>query len=294
MVRRQGHGGALRRQVGHAGAMPYDAQRQLIRTLARASREFDRARDALMREPDPRDTRAGRAASPQPAARGGLAGAVSAAARTAGGAARAAGRAVAGVHPRHTDWHTAILTDRIGWWVKRFGTAAAALTAVPGLLGKLGRLTGIGDVIGAAAQVLIVNAVAREMGIADVPRRVAAVADIVLGRQLTPDEIAAALAARDDADDADDADETEDEARAAEERAEDKSLRKRLGRSAGLIWRVARDLWRLNSDMDKRAGAGAVVGFMRNLPAVGAVSAFAYERKGIARAAEQARTRFGG
>ena len=69
---------------------------------------------------------------------------------------------------------------------------------------------------------------------------------------------------------------------------------RRLGGSAALVGRVARDLWRLNSDMDKRPGAGRVVGFARNLPAVGAVSSFAYERRGIARAAERARSRFGG
>ena len=67
-----------------------------------------------------------------------------------------------------------------------------------------------------------------------------------------------------------------------------------VGGSAALVGRVARDLWRLNSDMDKRPGAGRVVGFARNLPAVGAVSSFAYERRGIARAAERARSRFGG
>ena len=53
---------------------------------------------------------------------------------------------------RHPDWQTAIspTASRVG---TRFGTAAAALTAVPGLLGKVSRLTGVGDVIGAAAQV---------------------------------------------------------------------------------------------------------------------------------------------
>jgi len=210
------------------------------------------------------------------------------------------------VHPRHPDWQTAILTDRIAWWVQRFGTAAAALTAVPGLLGKVGRLTGVGDVIGAAAQVLIVNAVAREMGIEDIPRRVAAAADIVLDRQLSMAEIELALAeeatpatGQNSAERADTGqdDTNQDDTKQDDIRPDDTDqpgIVRRLGGSAALVGRVARDLWRLNSDMDKRPGAGRVVGFARNLPAVGAVSSFAYERRGIARAAERARSRFGG
>ncbi|MCA0292860.1 MAG: hypothetical protein KDB28_04770 [Tetrasphaera sp.] len=291
--------------------MAYDAQRQIIRTLARAAREFDRARDALMGEEQTETTvpdSASSAVPPEAAqpARGGVLGAATQVARAGAGAAKAAGRAAAGVHPRHPDWQTAILTDRIAWWVQRFGTAAAALTAVPGLLGKVGRLTGVGDVIGAAAQVLIVNAVAREMGIEDIPRRVAAAADIVLDRQLSMAEIELALAeeatpatGQNSAERADTGqdDTNQDDTKQDDIRPDDTDqpgIVRRLGGSAALVGRVARDLWRLNSDMDKRPGAGRVVGFARNLPAVGAVSSFAYERRGIARAAERARSRFGG
>ena len=42
---------------------------------------------------------------------------------------------------------------------------------------------------------------------------------------------------------------------------------------------------------DRHAGGNGAL--MRNLPAVGAASAFAYERRGIARAADQARDAFG-
>lgn len=293
--------------------MAYDAQRQVIRTLARAAREFDRARDALMGEEQTETTVPDSASSAVPPgaaqpARGGVLGAATQVARAGAGAAKAAGRAAAGVHPRHPDWHTAILTDRIAWWVQRFGTAAAALTAVPGLLGKLSRLTGVGDVIGAAAQVLIVNAVAREMGIEDIPRRVAAAADIVLDRQLSMAEIELALAeeathatgqnsaerADTGQDDTNQDDTKQDDIDIRSDDTDQPGIVRRLGGSAALVGRVARDLWRLNSDMDKRPGAGRVVGFARNLPAVGAVSSFAYERRGIARAAERARSRFGG
>lgn len=271
--------------------MAYDAQRQVVRTLARAAREFDRARDALLRE-SAADTAWADADGPQPTTpeptarpeRGGslsrVGRAAGEAARTVGVAARAAGRSVAGTHPRHTDWAHAALEDRISWWVQRFGTAAAALTAVPGLLGRLGRLSGVGDVIGGAAQVLIVNAVAREMGVTDIPQRVAVAAEIVLGRRIDPAEIRRALA-----------EPAGEEAEGAASGQEPRLVR-RLGRAARLLWRVARDLRRLDNDVDNRPGAGRLVGLARNLPVVGAASAFAYERVGIARAAEAARARF--
>ncbi len=274
----------------------YAAQRQVIRVLARAAREFDRAHDALVGEDDedtPALAQGGDAgfavvnpvgfgpadatATPQPSSPGPVR-ALGRLARAAGGAARSTGAAIAGVHPRHTGWASATLADRIEWWVQRFGTAAAALTAVPGLFGKLGRLTGVGDVVGAAAQVLIVNAVAREMGVTDPTRRVMAAAEIVLGRQLSTAEVTEALA-RSNPETTEDTDD-EDEGPG------------RLSRTARLIWKVARDLRRLDSDLDNRPGAGRVVGFMRNLPAVGAVSSFAYERRGITRAADSARTYF--
>ena len=294
--------------------MTYDAQRQLIRALAQASHNFDRVRGALLRDANPiaptyppaspahppapaypanaqrssshpSQPRATPPASPTVARGRSVAAAAGHTAAdlalAAGGAAVATGRALAGVHPRHTEWATASLDARIAWWVQRFGTAAAALAAVPGLLGRLGRVSGVGDVLGAAAQILIVNAVARELGVEDIPRRVVVAADIVLGRQLDRGTVLRAL--EDESHDAHRPPDADDGIEAP----------RRLGRTATLIWQVARDLRRVNKDLDNRPGAGRFVALMRNLPAVGAASAFAYERRGIARAADQARDAFG-
>ncbi|MEI2778154.1 MAG: hypothetical protein V9G19_19745 [Tetrasphaera sp.] len=291
-----------------------DGDRRLIRVLAFAGREFDRAREALLADDEheqgpgdlangseatadgnPADARREPSDADQPAtalqgiARGGQR-VASAAAGAATGVARAAGRKITGsIHPRHPDWPTATLDERVDWWVERFGTAAAALTAVPGAFGALSRVSGAGNVIGAAAQILIVNAVAAEAGVDDPSRRIAAAAHIVLGRELDRGVIETTLAAPEDVDpetqngDADPGDLTAEE---------DRRIRTRLGRTARLVWRVARELWRLNADIDNRPQGGFVLRTMRNLPAVGAASAFISERKGIARAADAARLAF--
>lgn len=276
-------------------AIPHDAQRRLIRTLAFAGREFDRARDTLLAEDEPTlphapETETGSAVprdAPIPAESSGLAvrgrRVARAAASAAGGVARAAGRVVTGsVHPRHPDWPAASLDDRVEWWVDRFGTAAAALTAVPGAFGALSRVSGVGNVIGAAAQILMVNAVASEAGVSDPVRRIGAAAHIVLGREFDRSTIEAALAAP----------ESEPAGLDGDGEEQVRGVRARLGRTARLVWRVARELWRLNADIDNRPQGGLVLRTMRNLPAVGAASAFVSERNGIARAAEQARAAF--
>ena len=120
----------------------------------------------------------------------------------------------------------------------------------------------------------------RELGVEDIPRRVVVAADIVLGRQLDRGTVLRAL--EDESHDAHRPPDADDGIEAP----------RRLGRTATLIWQVARDLRRVNKDLDNRPGAGRFVALMRNLPAVGAASAFAYERRGIARAADQARDAF--
>lgn len=260
-----------------------DEDRRIVRVLAFAAREFDRARDFLIGEDEPGEQEANASPQPDPAEKP-RKGPARRAIGVVGTAARTAGRLATGsVHPRHPDWDNAALQDRIDWWVQRFGTATSAIAAVPGLGGRLGRITAAGDVVGASAQVLIVNAVAREAGVLDLDRRVATAARIVLGRDL---DLAAVSTAVNDP-----------EAQAADTVAGDAPEEKtgllgRVGRTATLVWRVAKEVARLRSDLGKRPQGGLFSRTLSNLPAVGVAGAFLSERRGISRAATQARESF--
>lgn len=265
--------------------------RQVVRILAFAAREFDRAHDILVTDDEPGEQEVAPASKSHAdddddGPRRGKLAPVRRLLGVAGGVARAAGRVVTGtVHPRHPGWDEASVDERVEWWVDRFGTAAAALAAVPGLGGRIGRMTSAGDVAGASAQVLVVNAVAREMGITDVGHRVAVAGRIVLGRELDAGAVREELNAPDA--------EPEDDAPgdAPEER---QGPLAHVGRSAALVWRVARRIHSLRSDLDERPQGGLVSRAISNLPAVGALGAFLSERKGIATAAEQAKSAFAG
>lgn len=289
-----------------------DEDREAIHILAFASREFDRVRGLLVDEDEPGEEEVASAVSDSPddahgatadkpsgdeasdgeTSRGG--GVLDVARRTLGavtGAARAAGRLATGsVHPRHDDWAAAPLSDRIDWWVQRFGTAAAALAAVPGLAGRLGRITAAGDVVGASAQVLVVNAVAREMGVTDIDERVVTAARVVLDRDLDPRAVAEALAAP--APHAPDATDEAGSEQEANERAGGTSALGHVGRTARLIWSVANRVRVVRSDLGNRPQGNVVTRAVSNVPGVGAAGAFLSERAGIRRAADAAHKAF--
>ncbi|WP_168583586.1 hypothetical protein [Gephyromycinifex aptenodytis] len=292
-----------------------EEERQVVRILAFAAREFDRVHDILVRDDEPGEhevatenaeiisqdvsgrsdsDESSHAAHPdedagqekQSSSPGMARRLLGVATGVVSGVAHTAGRLVTGtVHPRHPGWDEADVEERIDWWVDRFGTAAAALAAVPGLGGKIGRLTSIGDVVGASAQILTVNAVAREMGITDISSRVAAAGRIVLGHELN----AAAVTQELNAPEAQP--EQDIPGDAPEER---KGPIARVGRSAALVWRVAGRIRNLRSDLDERPQGGFLARALSNLPAVGALGAFVSERKGIHIAAKQARAAFTG
>lgn len=263
--------------------------RQVVRILAFAAREFDRAHDILVADDEPGEREVAPAARADADADGQhrrKKGPVRRLLGVAGGVARAAGRVVTGsVHPRHPGWEEASVDERVEWWVDRFGTAAAALAAVPGLGGRIGRLTSVGDVAGASAQVLVVNAVAVEMGITDVGHRVAVAGRIVLGRELDAGAVREELNAPDS--------EPDDDA-PGDAPQERQGPLAHVGRSAALVWRVATRIRSLRSDLGERPQGGLVSRAISNLPAVGAIGAFLSERKGISTAAERAKSAFAG
>ncbi|GAB46920.1 hypothetical protein [Mobilicoccus pelagius] len=261
-----------------------DDERRIVTILAFASREFDRARDLLLGDDEPGEQEVAAGVEADPKTEEEHKGAARKVLSAAGAVVGVAGRlALGSVHPRAKGWDTASLDDRIDWWTKRFGTAAAALAAVPGLGGKIGKMVGVGDVVGAAAQILVVNAVARETGRDDVSDRVAAAARIVLGHDLDPAAVDAVV----------DAPEAQPEPEVPGEAAEEKAgILGRVGRTGALVWRVATRIKGVRADLDERQQGGFLSRAVSNLPGVGALGAFVSERSGISQAADKAREEF--
>ncbi len=254
-------------------ASPADTPNEyLIRVLALAHEEFDDAYDSLVADDEPgrkdiRDANPSRVIS------------------TLGRVASVASGLVFGkLHPRNPVWANADVDTRIDWWVDRVGTAAAALAAVPNAGGVVTSALDLDDLLGAAGQTAIINAVAREMGVTDRNEIVQTAAAVVLARRLTQTEIKSVLG--------------DTRARAiAEPLPEpdvdpDKSMFAKLGSTARLIWRVATQVRALREDLHRRPHGGFLSRVVSKIPVVGAAGGFVGELTGVRRAATQARKSF--
>ncbi|WP_068426094.1 hypothetical protein [Piscicoccus intestinalis] len=225
----------------------------------------------------------------QPESRGLLRGAAGAAGTVVGGAAslvvgaaRLGARTITGtVHPRAREWSSADTDTRIAWWQGRLSTAVAALAALPSATGRLGQALGVVDAIGASGQILMANAVGRELG-ADLAERVRVSGLVALGETIPVGEITEVLASgEDDLSEADADDEAVD--------AEDGPRLGRLGQTARLVRTVAGRVRRLRSSLGERQRGGLLARVASNLPVVGAAGGFLAERGGMKRAADAAR-----
>lgn len=267
--------------------------RLMIQTLAFAAREFDRLYDSLVsqEEPGPEEVAddPSTIADPEQAeqAERRKGGALRTAASLAAGVARFGVQAVTGtVHPRAEEWAGTDVEARIDWWQGRLSTAVAALAALPSATGRLGSALGVVDAIGAAGQILMVNAVGREVG-ADRAQRVRVSAKVALGEIVPPAEIDDVLAGGDE--EIDQAVAGEDEARVD---AEDGSRLGRLGQTARLVRTVAGRVRHLRSSLGERQKGGFLARVASNLPIVGAAGGFLAERGGMKRAADAAHREF--
>lgn len=289
---------------GHRETDLVDKDRQLVHLLAFAGREFDRVRDLLITDDEPGPDAVAQATEKRTGEapgggdgdaahttdvgsgpKGGLTGRLGSVLGAVGSVAGGAARVITGsVHPRSDNWEELDLEKRVDWWVNRFGTAAAVVAAVPNLGGKLGTVVGVGGLVAVAAQVLVINAVAREMGVQDLDRRVQVAAELAFGRKLDLDLVRAAH-------DAPEAQAADAPPGAAPE--EGRALPSLAGRTAALVWRVARRIWTFRFAIEKRQQGGFFSQAVSNLPLVGAVGGFVNERKGISVAAEKARRAFG-
>jgi hypothetical protein len=143
---------------------------------------------------------------------------------------------------------------------------AAGASALPRLAGKLADLLPVQNALGAAVQAVVVLGVAGEHGVRAPAERVSLLARVLLGRQLTAEQVGPLL-----------------------ERSSgtyrDEAFGPRGHHVARRLWRTARLLGRIDDTLDARPKGRLGARALANLPVVGLVGGYFAERVALRKAA---------
>ncbi|ANZ39696.1 hypothetical protein BBK82_30280 [Lentzea guizhouensis] len=174
---------------------------------------------------------------------------------------RRALRAVAVLRvPGTTAWTRMDTARRVRWWTGPFGRLTAAVTAIPGLGGVLANRLPVQDLLGSAAQGLIVCAIAGECGVTDTDARTRLLAAVLFDRTLP----------------------TTTAEQAAEVPRADAGAPPSRGK-AGLgsaLWRLAQELRGIDSLLDSRPTGNRFHRLLSSLPLLGFLGHYLAERAG--------------
>jgi hypothetical protein len=175
-------------------------------------------------------------------------------------------------------WSVMTPEERDHWWVARVGRFTSAVASIPGVGGALARRLPVSDILGLAAQGLVVCAIAGEHGVTGRDEQVRLLGNVLFERDLHPGEHGAP-----------DDEGVEREARdLTGELADHHAHDGRLRALARAVWRMGRSLFALHEELDRRPQGRWWWRTLANLPVVGAVGAYKSERSGLKRAARRA------
>jgi hypothetical protein len=178
--------------------------------------------------------------------------------------------------PGTAAWEQMDVEERSAWWVRRVGRLTSLVAAVPGFGGWITRRLPTTAALGAAAQGLVLCAVAAEHGVRDEAEQVALLGSVLFRRDLAPTP-RAELTPGSNAD---------VDARATEltgELAGEETPT--LQRVAGAVWRMGRALLALEGELQKRPRGRFYHDWLSMLPAVGVVGKYFGEWSGLKRTA---------
>jgi hypothetical protein len=160
--------------------------------------------------------------------------------------------------------------DRDAWWAERASAVAGVVAAAPRFLGRLADLLPLQNTVGTAVQSLVVLGVAGEHGVADPAERVSLLARVLLGRELSAEDVRPLLT-----------------------HAKGTYREDALGSPATrgpvrTLWRASRILGRIDDALDVRPKGRLHHRALANLPVVGVFGGYAAEKEGLRRAAGRA------
>ena len=164
--------------------------------------------------------------------------------------------------------------ERDRWWADKASRVAAGASALPRFAGKLVDLLPVHNALGAAVQSVVVLGVAGEHDVHDPAERVALLARVLLGRQLSAVQVRPLL-----------------------ERADgtyrEEAFGPRGSHVAKRLWRTARLLGRIDETLDARPKGRFGARALANLPVVGLAGGYFAERIALRRAASLAAEELG-
>jgi hypothetical protein len=165
--------------------------------------------------------------------------------------------------------------ERSQWWVRRVGRVTSLVAAVPAFGGVITRRMPVTGALGAAAQGLVLCAIAEEHDLHEA-EVVALLGAVLFGRDLAPTS-RAELSETTNA---------EVDARAAELTG-DLNLEREATpkRIAGAVWRLGRALLAADDELDKRPQGGLISRWTSMLPVVGVAGKYVGEWSGLQKAA---------
>jgi hypothetical protein len=178
-------------------------------------------------------------------------------------------------------WSVMSPEERDDWWVGRVGRFTSAVASIPGIGGALARRLPVSDILGLAAQGLVVCAIAGEHGMTRRDDQVRLLGTVLFGRDLRPGEHGDPHG---EAVERDARDLTGELAASSPGREQDGKLRA-LARA---VWRMGRSLFALHEELDRRPQGHWWWRGLANVPVVGAAGAYKAERSGLKRAARRA------
>ncbi|MFD8494431.1 hypothetical protein [Amycolatopsis sp. NPDC059657] len=186
--------------------------------------------------------------------------------------------------PGTAAWASMTVDERTHWWIHRVGRFTALVTSVPGLGGALADRLPIQDTLGAAAQGLLLCAIAGEHGVLEVGDRVRLIAWVLFERDVDP-VVAAGKHTEHDVSEEDASTE-----RLTEELDESKKKHGKvtIKASLGTLWRLGRSLLGIVEELEKRPRGRFYHRAIGMLPVVGMAGDYLGERSGLKRVAKRA------
>lgn len=184
--------------------------------------------------------------------------------------------------PGSTTWDGMTVDQRCDWWVKRIGRFFALITSLPNFGGAITSRLPVRNVLGVAGQGLVLSAIAAEHGVHDRGDRVRLLARVLFDRTLPP-EVASGEVGGSAA---------EEDARTEELSGELDVARRERGRPTPkavirTVWRMARTLWEIDSELDKRPQGRFYHEWLSAVPVVGIVGGYLGERSALRRVAKR-------
>lgn len=177
-------------------------------------------------------------------------------------------------------WQTMTTEERDHWWVARVGRFTSAVASFPGIGGALAKRLPVSDILGLAAQGLVVCAIADDHGVTGRDDQVRLLASVLFSRDVDP----ARQGEDHDADVEREAGELSGAVAHCDGRRDERG---RLASLARAVWRMGRALFELDSELDRRPRGRRGWRLAANLPVVGALATYRSERSGLKEAASR-------